>query len=49
MILSSNDISKVYNEFYNLFKSIKDNVYNPSMVIDESIDKVLDFKVYQVL
>lgn len=41
--MSSNDISKIYNEFYNLFKSIKDNVYNPSMVIDESIDKVLDF------
>ena len=41
--MSSNYISKIYNEFYNLFKSIKDNVYNPSMVIDESIDKVLDF------
>ena len=41
--MSSNDLSKIYNEFYNLFKSIKDNVYNPSMVIDESIDKVLDF------
>lgn len=41
--ISSNDISKIYKEFYSLFKSIKDNMYNPSMVIDESIDKVLDF------
>lgn len=41
--ISSDDISKIYKEFYNLFKSIKDNIYNPSMVIDENIDKVLDF------
>lgn len=41
--ISSDDISKIYKEFYSLFKSIKDNIYNPSMVIDESIDKVLDF------
>ena len=41
--ISYDDIYKIYKEFYNLFKSIKDNVYNPSMVIDESIDKVLDF------
>lgn len=41
--ISSNDISKVYKEFHNLFKFINDNMYNPSMVIDESIDKVLDF------
>ncbi len=41
--ISSNDISKVYKEFHNLFKFINDNIYNPSMIIDESIDKVLDF------
>lgn len=41
--ISSDDISKIYKEFYSLFKSIKNNIYNPSMVIDESIDKVLDF------
>ena len=41
--ISSEDINKVYNEFISLFKDIKNNIYNPSMVIDESIDKVLDF------
>ena len=41
--ISSDDISKIYKEFHNLFKYIKDNVYNPCMVIDTSIDKVLDF------
>lgn len=41
--ISSNDISKVYKEFHNLFKFINNNIYNPSMIIDESIDKVLDF------
>ena len=41
--ISSNDISKVYKEFHNLFKFINNNSYNPSMIIDESIDKVLDF------
>ena len=41
--ISSENINKVYNEFISLFKDIKNNIYNPSMVIDESIDKVLDF------
>ena len=41
--ISSDDISKIYREFHNLFKYIKDNIYNPCMVIDTSIDKVLDF------
>ena len=41
--ISSDDINKVYKEFISLFKDIKNNIYNPSMVIDESIDKVLDF------
>lgn len=41
--ISSDDISKIYKEFHNLFKYIKDNIYNPCMVIDTSIDKVLDF------
>ena len=41
--ISSEDINKVYNEFISLLKDIKNNIYNPSMVIDESIDKVLDF------
>lgn len=41
--ISSNDTNKVYTEFNNLFKDIRNNTYNPSMVIDESIDKVLDF------
>lgn len=41
--ISSDDISKIYREFHNLFKHIKDNIYNPCMVIDTSIDKVLDF------
>ena len=41
--ISSDDISKIYKEFHNLFKHIKDNIYNPCMVIDTSIDKVLNF------
>ena len=41
--ISSEDINTVYKEFISLFKDIKNNIYNPSMVIDESIDKVLDF------
>ena len=41
--ISSDDINKVYKEFISLFKDIKNNIYNPSMVMDESIDKVLDF------
>ena len=41
--ISFDDMSKIYNEFSSLFKSIKNDIYNPCMVIDENIDKVLDF------
>lgn len=41
--LSLDGVNSIYSEFYKLFKTINENIYNPSMVIDESIDKVLDF------
>ena len=41
--LSLDDLNSLYHEFNNLFNSINNNNYNPCIVIDESIDKVIDF------
>ncbi|RDY26326.1 fibronectin/fibrinogen-binding protein, partial [Romboutsia weinsteinii] len=41
--LSDLEFSSLYSEFKNLFNSIRENNYSPSIVIDEKIDKVIDF------
>ncbi len=41
--LSSKDINSLYSEFISLFKSINDNNYNPCIILDENVDKVIDF------
>lgn len=41
--LSNDDFNSLYNEFSNLFNSLNNNEYNPCIVIDENIDKVIDF------
>lgn len=41
--LSLDDFNSLYREFNTLFNSINNNNYNPCIVIDESIDKVIDF------
>lgn len=35
--------NNLYDSFTNLFNDIKDNDFNPCMVIDENVDKVIDF------
>ena len=40
---SLEDLSSIYVEFLNLFKNVNENNYNPCMIIDENIDKVIDF------
>ncbi|MGL4912909.1 MAG: Rqc2 family fibronectin-binding protein [Romboutsia sp.] len=40
---SLEDLNSIYVEFSNLFKDINSNNYNPCIVIDEDIDKVIDF------
>lgn len=41
--LSLDNFNNLFNEFNNLFNSINNNKYNPCIVIDESINKVIDF------
>ena len=41
--LSLDNFNNLFNEFNNLFNLINKNKYNPCIVIDESINKVIDF------
>ena len=41
--LSSNELNTLYKEFNNLFNDIKNNNYSPCIVLNEKIDKVIDF------
>lgn len=41
--MSDDDFKCLYNAFSALFDDIKSNNYSPSIVIDENIDKVVDF------
>ena len=40
---SSNDFESLYNAFSTLFGDIRNNSYSPCIVIDENIDRVVDF------
>ena len=40
---NDSQFDSLYNEFSNLFNSINNNKYNPCIVINEGIDKVIDF------
>ncbi|MBU5306690.1 NFACT family protein [Clostridioides mangenotii] len=41
--LTDEDISRLYIEFEKLFKDISKNNFHPSIIVDRSIDKYLDF------
>lgn len=41
--LSNEELNSLYSTFNLLFTDIKHNNYNPCIVIDESLDKVIDF------
>ncbi len=41
--LSSNELNNLYKEFNNLFNDIRNNNYSPCIVLNEKIDKVVDF------
>ncbi|MGL5347357.1 MAG: Rqc2 family fibronectin-binding protein [Peptostreptococcaceae bacterium] len=41
--VSSDEYDSLYNEFFSLFNDIKNDNYNPCIVIDEILDKVIDF------
>lgn len=41
--LSSEQLNSIYSEFINLFSDIKNNKFSPSIVVDEKLDKVVDF------
>lgn len=41
--LSSEDFNSLYKEFTALFSDIRNNNYSPCIVVDEKIDKVIDF------
>ncbi len=41
--LDTSSFNSVYNEFSNLFDNIRNNNFNPAMIIDTSVDKVIDF------
>ena len=41
--LSNTDLESIYNSFISLFNDIKTDNYNPCIVIDENLDKVIDF------
>ncbi|MEG1312422.1 MAG: NFACT RNA binding domain-containing protein [Romboutsia sp.] len=40
---SLNNFDSLYREFSNLFNDINNNNYNPSIIIDTDLDKVIDF------
>lgn len=41
--LSVDNLDSIFNEFTNLFKDIQNNNYNPCIILDETLDKVVDF------
>lgn len=41
--ISEEDITSLYNEFNNLFNNIINNIFSPCIVINEKLDKVVDF------
>lgn len=41
--LSNSELNDLYNEFNNLFQDIKDNNYSPCIIVNEKVDKVIDF------
>lgn len=41
--LSNSELNSLYNEFNNLFKDIRNNNYSPCIVVNEKIDRVVDF------
>lgn len=41
--LSSLELNTLYNEFNNLFKDVRNNNYSPCIVVNEKIDRVVDF------
>jgi len=41
--LSSNELNNLYKEFNNLFNDVRNNNYSPCIVLNEKIDKVVDF------
>lgn len=40
---SFDDLTSLYKEFKSLFKDMKNNIYSPCIVVDESVDKIIDF------
>lgn len=40
---STHDFKSIHDEFIKLFKDIKNNIYFPCIIIDEKIDKIIDF------
>lgn len=41
--LSDGDLSSLYNSFDVLFRDIRNNIFTPCIVLDEKIDRVVDF------
>ena len=41
--LSNSELNSLYNEFNNLFEDIRNNNYSPCIVVNEKVDKVVDF------
>ena len=41
--ISEEDITSLYNEFSSLFNNIINNIFSPCIVINEKLDKVIDF------
>ena len=41
--LSNLELNALYNEFNNLFQDIKDNNYSPCIIINEKVDRFIDF------
>lgn len=40
---STNEFDSLYSEFSSLFNNINNNKYNPCIIIDDNVDKVIDF------
>ena len=41
--LSNEDLSSLYSSFNILFEDIRNNIFTPCIVLDEKVDKVIDF------
>lgn len=47
--LSDSEIEKIYNSFESIFSSVRKNEYSPCIIINEKVDRIVDFSCIDLL